>query len=105
MPSSPRAVLGTEAMDAKIRLRGVSKRFAVKTDANGSSPFSALEGVDLDVREGEFLCVVGPSGCGKSTLLDLVGGLDRPSAGELLLDGRPIRGPGLDRGLVFQQYA
>lgn len=55
--------------------------------------------------EGEFLTVVGPSGCGKSTLLDLLSGLTQPSSGQILLDRRPITGPGLDRGVVFQQYA
>ncbi len=54
---------------------------------------------------GEFLVLVGPSGCGKSTLLDLLGGLSAPSSGRILLDGEPISGPGLDRGIVFQQYA
>nr|WP_277949988.1 ABC transporter ATP-binding protein [Bailinhaonella thermotolerans] len=68
-------------------------------------PFTALEHIDLDVREGEFLTLVGPSGCGKSTLLDLVAGLTEPSTGEILIDGRAISGPGLDRGIVFQQYA
>ncbi|MFJ9645999.1 ABC transporter ATP-binding protein [Streptomyces sp. NPDC101206] len=67
--------------------------------------FTALDGIDLEVRDGEFLAVVGPSGCGKSTLLDLLGGLARPSGGRILLDGKPVTGPGLDRGIVFQQYA
>ena len=49
--------------------------------------------------------MVGPSGCGKSTLLDLLGGLTKPTSGEILIDGNPIVGPGLDRGIVFQQYA
>ncbi|SUA45422.1 Aliphatic sulfonates import ATP-binding protein SsuB [Nocardia africana] len=59
----------------------------------------------MDVRDGEFLVLVGPSGSGKSTLLDLLGGLTRPTHGTILLDGRPVTGPGLDRGIVFQQYA
>ena len=70
-----------------------------------SGPVAALEDVSLDVAEGEFLVVVGPSGCGKSTLLDLLAGLALPTSGRLLLDGAPITGPGLDRGVVFQQYA
>ncbi|HWR86725.1 MAG TPA: ABC transporter ATP-binding protein, partial [Rhodoglobus sp.] len=64
----------------------------------------ALSGVDLTVERGEFVTVVGPSGCGKSTLLRIVAGLDRPTAGELFLDGAPITGPGPDRGMVFQSY-
>ncbi|PZT69418.1 ABC transporter ATP-binding protein [Streptomyces sp. SW4] len=66
---------------------------------------TALDGVDLAVADGEFLVVVGPSGCGKSSLLDLLGGLSRPTSGRILLDGSPVTGPGLDRGVVFQQYA
>jgi NitT/TauT family transport system ATP-binding protein len=83
-----------------IQLRGVSKAFRV-----GRESLLALDSIDLDVRDGEFLTLVGPSGCGKSTLLDLVSGLTTPTGGEILLDGRPVTGPGLDRGVVFQQYA
>ncbi|WP_030773972.1 ABC transporter ATP-binding protein [Streptomyces sp. NRRL F-2664] len=81
---------------AKIVFEGVRKTFG---------DFTALDGIDLEVGSGEFLVVVGPSGCGKSTLLDLLGGLSTPTDGRILLDGRPVTGPGLDRGIVFQQYA
>ena len=81
-----------------LKVRGVRKDYAT---TRGS--IAALGAVTLDVRRGEFVCLVGPSGCGKSTLLNLVAGLDAPSAGELLLDDRRIEGPGADRGMVCQR--
>jgi NitT/TauT family transport system ATP-binding protein len=62
----------------------------------------ALRGIDLAVERGEFIAVVGPSGCGKTTFLRIVAGLEQASTGEVLLDGRVLRGPGGDRGFVFQ---
>lgn len=89
-------------MTWKISFRNVRKTFPVR---GGQDAVVALDGIDLDIAAGEFVVVVGPSGCGKSTLLDLLGGLSRPTAGDILLDGKPVEGPGLDRGIVFQQYA
>ncbi|ANN19692.1 ABC transporter ATP-binding protein [Amycolatopsis orientalis] len=83
-------------MTAKISLRSVTKTFGDLT---------ALDDVSLDIEDGTFLSLVGPSGSGKSTLLDLLGGLADPTSGEVLIDGKPVNGPGLDRGVVFQQYA
>ena len=65
----------------------------------------ALNGVNLDIYDNEFICVVGPSGCGKSTLLNIIAGLHEASAGEVLVDGVKVEGIGVDRGVVFQQYA
>lgn len=85
---------------AKISVRNVSKTFS----RDGKSVL-ALDSVDLSVSEGEFLSIVGPSGCGKSTLLYMLGGFESPSTGDLSANGRSITGPGLDRGIVFQEYA
>lgn len=65
----------------------------------------ALNGVDLDIKENEFITVVGPSGCGKSTLLNIIAGLLEPTAGAVYLDDKKIEGTGTERGVVFQQYA
>jgi len=64
----------------------------------------ALDGLSLQVGDREFVGIVGPSGCGKSTLLRVVAGLQRPTSGQVLLDGAPVTGPGADRGMVFQSY-
>ncbi|AYF75410.1 ABC transporter ATP-binding protein [Nocardia yunnanensis] len=86
----------------KLALAGVGKEFAIRGE---QEKFTALADITVDVHAGEFLVLVGPSGSGKSTLLDLLGGLGKPTSGQILLDGAPVTGPGLDRGIVFQQYA
>ncbi|OGA67753.1 MAG: nitrate ABC transporter ATP-binding protein [Betaproteobacteria bacterium RIFCSPLOWO2_12_FULL_65_14] len=88
-------------MSAKIRFAGLTKVFETDTDR----PVVALNGIDLEIRQDEFVSIVGPSGCGKSTLLYLLGGFLKASDGEILVDGKPVRGPGPDRGVVFQHFA
>jgi nitrate/nitrite transport system ATP-binding protein len=75
------------------------------TFATRRGPFVALRDIQLDVKRGEFVSLIGHSGCGKSTLLNLVAGLTTPTAGVLLLDNRELKGPGPDRGVVFQNHS
>ena len=72
---------------------------------DAAETYLALEDVNLEIRDGEFLCLVGHSGCGKSTMLSLIAGLEKPTVGEVLIDGEPIAGPGPDRSIVFQNYS
>ena len=90
-------------MTAKIRFDTVGKTFPIRGARD--QIFTAVDQFSLDVQAGELLSLVGPSGCGKSTLLDLLGGLTPPTSGSILIDGVPVSGPGLDRGIVPQQYA
>ena len=83
-----------------IQFKNVEYRYV---DANES--YLALEDINLDIEDGEFLCLVGHSGCGKSTMLSLIAGLAAPTKGHVLLDGKPIEGPGPDRSIVFQNYS
>ncbi len=83
-----------------LRVEGLTKRFAARDGEQ-----TVLEGIDLSVRQREFVTIIGASGCGKSTLLRLVSGLDECSGGRVLMEGEPIGGPGPDRGMVFQSYS
>lgn len=91
----------------KIRFENVTKTFSVRDlkQKGAMKEFTAVKDVNFKVKEGEFITLVGPSGCGKSTLLDLLGGLTTPTSGSIFIDNKRITGPGLDRGIVFQQYA
>ncbi len=83
-------------------IRGLSKTYF---DPYAGAHVTAVRDVSLEVSEGEFVSIVGPSGCGKTTLLNIIAGFLPPSEGEILLDGRAVRGPGPDRGFVFQSFA
>lgn len=93
----------------KIKAENIKKTFKIRANGNSrnndGTELLALNGVNLSINKGEFTTIVGPSGCGKSTFLDLVGGLSKPNEGNIYIDGKPVNGPGLDRGIVFQQYA
>lgn len=87
------------ARPAALSVRQLSKSYPAEGDT-----LTVLQRISLDLARGEFLSIVGASGCGKSTLLRLIGGLDQRYDGEILLDGQAIAGPGLDRGVVFQDH-
>lgn len=82
-----------------LEIAGLYKSYAID-----GAPRTVLAGIDLSIAAGEFVAIVGASGCGKSTLLRLICGLDASFEGEIRLDGRKIAGPGLDRGIVFQDH-
>ncbi|MEP7085466.1 MAG: ABC transporter ATP-binding protein [Betaproteobacteria bacterium] len=86
---------------AQLTIEQVSRVFPAP---RGGGRIEALQPIDLAVARNDFISILGPSGCGKSTLLRIVAGLDVPSAGRVHLDGRPVAGPGPDRGMVFQSY-
>lgn len=94
----------------EIQAVNVGKSYKIRGNGNSENPADgrellALDQINLHVKAGEFLVIIGPSGCGKSTFLDIVGGLSKPDDGEILIGGKQVKGPGLDRGIVFQQYA
>jgi NitT/TauT family transport system ATP-binding protein len=82
-----------------LEVRDLDKRFE---SAQGEC--TALNGINFKTHRREFVCVIGPSGCGKSTLIRILAGLERQTSGSVLLDGKPVEGPGADRGMVFQGY-
>ncbi len=88
-------------MSGLLAIRGVTRTFG---GGAGGASTQALLPIALDVQENDFVTILGPSGCGKSTLLRIVAGLDRPTDGQVMLDGRAVDGPGADRGMVFQSY-
>lgn len=84
----------------KLQVKNLSRIYE-----GNNGPVVALQDVNLTVEESEFVMIVGPSGCGKTTLINIIGGLDEATSGEVLLDGKPVSAPGVDRGMVFQGYS
>jgi len=95
-PVEQGAAAAVDAKPALVRVEGLAKRYGELT---------IFEDVDFTLREGEFVCIVGHSGCGKTTILNTLAGLERASEGHVIVDGREVVGPGLDRGVVFQGHA
>jgi NitT/TauT family transport system ATP-binding protein len=87
------------APPVRVRFDGVSLEFST---ANGR--LRVVDDVSYDIREGEFVAVIGPSGCGKTTMMNMLAGFVTPTAGAVLLDGKPVAGPGPERGVIFQEY-
>ena len=87
-----------EERSVKVKIDHVEKIYEGR---NGK--MIALNGVDFEIKENEFICVVGPSGCGKSTLLNIIAGLLEPTSGAVYVDGKKVEGTGIERGVLFQQ--
>jgi nitrate/nitrite transport system ATP-binding protein len=90
---------------AFLEIRGVSKSFNLNGKSRSGSLLPVLRDINLAINEREFVCIVGRSGSGKTTLMSLIAGLIEPDQGEILLEGKPIEGPGPERGIVFQNYS
>ncbi|MGA8761604.1 MAG: ABC transporter ATP-binding protein [Candidatus Sulfotelmatobacter sp.] len=108
-PGSPRRKIGPASVLTSPRsvVPGVAKvglsEICLSYRTQKGERLLALDHINLQVRAGEFLCIVGPSGCGKSTLLHLIAGLHQQTSGQILVDGTPVQGPGTDRILIFQE--
>jgi bicarbonate transport system ATP-binding protein len=101
MSTTTRSVMAAPTVNDFLSIKNVKKSFPI---ADGGE-YVVLDGVNLTVKQGEFVCIIGHSGCGKSTLLNMVSGFSQPTTGTVTLKGKPILGPGPDRMVVFQGYA
>ena len=84
---------------ARIRFERVSLEFP-----SAQGPVKVVDDVSYEIRDAEFVSVIGPSGCGKTTMMNMAAGFVVPTSGQVLLDGKPVEGPGPDRGVIFQEY-
>lgn len=89
----------------ELRVKELSKVYGRREGWNKTRYLRVFEDISFTIRDGEFVSIIGSSGCGKSTLLSIAAGLAEPSSGSVFLDANPVRGPGLDRGIVFQEFA
>ncbi len=84
---------------ARISFQNVALEFS-----GDSGPVKVVDNVSYEIGNGEFVSVIGPSGCGKTTMMNMVAGFLQPTSGHVLIDGKPVKGPGPDRGVIFQEY-
>ncbi|MBI4294262.1 MAG: ABC transporter ATP-binding protein [Betaproteobacteria bacterium] len=89
----------------ELRVEGLSKHYPARRGSGHRTGLRVFDDITFTIGEGEFVSVIGASGCGKTTVLNLVAGLDTLSGGSIFVDGRAVTGPGLDRGVVFQEFA
>jgi NitT/TauT family transport system ATP-binding protein len=89
-----------EWMIFKLQTKNLRMEYIRQRD---NSRFVALSDINVEIADKKFVAIVGPSGCGKTTFIKIVDGLIKPTSGEVLIDGRPVRGPGVDRAMVFQE--
>lgn len=85
-----------------LQIQNLTRRYPAP---EGGQPLTVFENACFDIQRGEFVCIIGHSGCGKSTIMNVLAGLDQASSGTVIMNGREIRGPGLERGVVFQNYS
>jgi NitT/TauT family transport system ATP-binding protein len=103
--SSHKTSAGAHSSHSSDSHSGLSSTSSLTGDGSPNGMMAAVENVTLNIEEGQFVCFVGPSGCGKTTLLNIIAGLDKPTKGEVILNGRTVTEPGPDRIMVFQDNA
>jgi len=102
-PKGGQTLKDTMVDSPAIELRGIRKTFRLSEDRDARTVL-ALDGIDLSIRQGEFMTIIGPSGCGKTTLLRIIASLEAPDEGEVVVEGTPVTEPGIKRAMVFQTF-